>query len=223
MRYLKTLAASCAALFSLATANASAATIDFETLADGVTAPMVLLGGSVGDHTPFLVGSAYTTLGVTFSSEGDTDPETGPIFGNLSGFAGANTIIQDYKRATGASFNIRADFSGVVENVSVDVYAAAGNSVTMTAYDSGGLVLGAITSLAIATIGDSENIGLSGLGPIAYIIWEASSPFSSSVGIDNLTFDSSAVPLPAALPLFLAGLAGMGAASKRKKAKKLAA
>jgi len=204
-------------MFGAAAANA--ATLDFQTLSDGVTAPTFLAGGSLPDHTPFLVGAEYAGLGVVFSSEGDTDAELGPIFGNLSGFATpSNIIVQDFKRdaAAGASFNIRADFAATTGFVSVDAYTAAGNSVTMSAFNLAGGLLGSVTSAVIASIGDSEFLTLSGLGPIAYVIWESSSPFAASVGIDNLDFRSE-VPIPAALPLLLSGLAGLGFASRRKR------
>jgi len=220
MHIVRTIAsAAVAAGFAIGASAASAATLDFQTLSDGATTPTFLAGGSVADHTPFLVGAEYAALGVVFSSEGDTDAELGPIFGDLSGFAGAgNIIVQDFKRDVGAgsSFNIRADFAATTDFVSVDAYTTAGRSVTMSAYDAGGALLGAITSAVIASFGDSDFISLSGLGPIAYVIWESSSPFSASVGIDNLSFTSE-VPLPAALPLLMSGLAGLGFASRRKR------
>ncbi|MBT8473467.1 MAG: VPLPA-CTERM sorting domain-containing protein [Marinicaulis sp.] len=217
MNTIKVFVASIVAAGAAFVSSASAVPLDFQTLSDGVTTPTFLPGGSVADHTPFLVGAEYAGAGVVFSSEGDTDDELGPVFGTLTGFVAPNIVVQDYKRdlAAGSTFNIRADFAAGTSFVSADVYAAAGNSVTMTAYDSGGGVLGAATSAVIASFGDSEFLTLAGLGTIAYIIWEASSPFSSSVGIDNIDFD--AVPIPAALPLLISGLAGLGFASRRKK------
>lgn len=220
MVFKHTAAALAISLGVAATASAAkAATLDFQTLSDGVTTPTFLTGGSAADHTPFLVDGEYAGDGVVFSSEGDGDAELGPIFGDFSGFAGAgNIVVQDFKRdtTTGATFNIRADFAATTGFVSADVYTAADRSVTMTAYDSGGGVLGSVTSAVIASIGDSEFLTLSGLGPIAFVIWESSSPFSAAVGIDNLSF-SSEVPLPAALPLLLCGLAGLGFAAKRRR------
>ena len=215
MNTIKILCASIVAASATLVSSAGAAPLDFETLSDGVTTPTFLAGGSVPDHTPFLVGAEYAGAGVTFSSEGDPAGEENPIFGKFTGFTGSNIIVQDYKRSTGASFNIRADFAAGTSFVSSDVFTAADHAVTMTAYDAGGSILGAATSALIASIGDSEFLTLSGLGPIAYVIWESSSPFSAAVGIDNLDFD--VVPVPAALPLLLSGLAGLGFASRRKR------
>lgn len=195
--------------------SALAAPIDFETDTNGNPVTR-LTTGALPDHTPFLVGDTYTTLGVVFSSDGDaTGTDLGPVFGNQSGFTGSNTIVQDYKRDSGASFNVRADFSDVIDEVIVDVFSATGFTVTMTAYNEIGTALGSATSGALA-LGSGESVMLSGLGDISYLIWEASSPFSASVGIDNLDFKMSAVPLPAGGVLLLSGLVGFGWMRRRK-------
>ena len=86
----------------------------------------------------------------------------------------------------------------------------------MSAFNADGDLLGSVTSAVIASFGDSEFLTLSGIGAIAYVIWESSSPFSAAVGIDNLDF--AEVPLPGALPLIISGLAGLSFASRRRKA-----
>lgn len=203
--------------FMLLGVGAQAAVLDFETDATGN--PVTRLAGpGLPDHTPYLVGDTYLPLGVAFSSDGDTNgAETNPFFGNLAGATGANTIVQDSKREVSSSFNIRADFTDLVKDISMDVYSATGETVTMTAFDMLGTSLGSVTSGSL-TYGIGEAISLSGIGGASYVIWESSSPLAALVGIDNLAFNVPAIPLPAGGVLLASGLAGLGWMRRRKAA-----
>lgn len=218
---LKLTAATATLSLSLVT-SALSGTLDFQTLADGVTPTNPLLGGSLADHTPYLVGSTYASLGVVFSSQGETDPEKGPIFGKLTGTTGTNTVVQDYKRdtTTGATFNIRADFLAGTSFVTVDAYGPLGSILTMSGYNSIGTLLDSVTSGSIPSLGSpaASPISLSGLGTISYVIWESSSPFSGAPAIDNLRADLAPIPLPAGALLMGTALGVMCLARRRRKA-----
>ncbi len=78
----------------------------------------------------------------------------------------------------------------------------------------GGNVLYTMDVLISATW---QLIVFSGWDNVKTFTWDSISPNSSNIAIDDFTFDGAEVPLPAALPLFLAGLAGLGFSSRSKK------
>lgn len=204
----------CGAALALLSTAASAVTLDFETLPGGGT-PTYLAGGSLSDHTPYLVGDIYAAQGVVFSSQGDpVGSDKHPIFGTLTGSTGSNIVVQDYKRDVvgKATFNIRADFASGIDALTADVFSATDYKVTMSGYDSAGTLLGSVTS-GYLTFGTGESVSLSGIGTMSYVVWESSSPYAASVGIDNLDF--APVPLPAGAVLLGSALLGFGALRRR--------
>ncbi|MDV7143808.1 VPLPA-CTERM sorting domain-containing protein [Tropicimonas sp. TH_r6] len=63
----------------------------------------------------------------------------------------------------------------------------------------------------------------SGWDNLKSFAWDAISPGSSNISIDDITYvtgSPAAVPLPAGLPLLLAGLGAIGVAGRRQKARK---
>lgn len=178
--------------------GAHATVLDFETDPDGNPVSFVAAGRPFLQDS-YLVGDTYLPLGVSFSSEGDpVGAGFGPVFGNVFGATGNNTVVQDVRRLPGnlPTYNIRADFTDVVKTVDVDVFSNPGQLVTMTAFDAIGTPLGSVTSGAL-TRGTGEAMSLSGVGDISYLVWNASDPVRNLVAIDNLALDVSPVPLPA--------------------------
>ena len=183
-----------AAAVVASTCAANAVTIDFED-------------GTFGSD----VGAFYSGLGVTFSSDGSA--LNGPRW--VAGNGGLAVWDQQRTLADGEPFNIRMDFSVVVNSLSMLLSSATGATVTLDAYDSGGGFIGSTTS-APNTFQSFQPFSYSSPTSIGYAILTASSPFSTTPVIDELTFEGNVVPLPATVWLMGAGLAGLGFAGRRR-------
>ena len=143
----------------------------------------------------------------TFIS-GDIANPTSPVLSGTPQFNGGIAVLFD-TLVTGVGFD------GGVFNTS--------NSTGITAFDIDGNILGTVTNEGTGI----EFLGLAttlGEALIAGVFLDLVGNEPSGFAIDNLRFGEAGevvitneVPIPGAIPLFLAGLAGLGAA-KRKKA-----
>lgn len=115
-----------------------------------------------------------------------------------------NTVL--YTPSGAHPFNIAAEFSMDVFHISADVGTSAGRTITMSAFDANGNVLGTATSDPIA---DYPNLvgplAFSSSTPISSVKWVSSSPIST-VMIDNLRLRVTAVPEPDTLALIIAAM-----------------
>jgi len=152
-------------------------TIDFDSLPDG--SPTVA-GTTIGD--------SYAEWGVHFSGVSDI-----VVFGD------ADPVIHVYSRYAKATqctyppgFNIVADFDVPVYGISVYVRSAKGETITMTAKDDTGTVIGSVVSApmpaAYTLIGP---LVLNTSVPIATVEWWPSNDHAM-VALDDLTFDFTA-------------------------------
>ncbi len=215
-----------AALMISGAAQASTNLITFEEPV------LTAMGNSPGSAVP--VGAQVSTqflstLGVSFSSNGGFAavvdhgyPDLTPTPPNILGGTSAGGGL-DYSAVITAAFfdpNNTSIFA-TTDHVRVlgDLYGLGSGTVTLTAYDQFGGVLG--------TISDNDNYPL-GQGPvlqlnIAGIHSVAFSGTSGSVGFDNFEFNTvaavgAAVPEPAAWVLMIAGFGLTGAALRRRRA-----
>lgn len=214
------LSAASAATLAMSAAAASPVPLDFQTLLDGVTVPpnITQVNVPVGDPSAE-VGTAYAPRGVVFSSDGEDSTDVGPTFGIFSGFlAPGNIVVEDFVRGI-STFNIRMDFAAGTSFVSGDIIGPQGDEMTGTAFDDGGNVLDTFTTSVLPAAGASEAFLLTSAGPlISYVVVEsATSPTSSGVAVDNLDFDQTPIPIPAAGILFAGGALGAGFLRRRKK------
>lgn len=101
----------------------------------------------------------------------------------------------------------------------IEIYGS--NNAAITAITSGGLsAITSISTLLVATNGNGlegfKDIDLSGIAN-AYRYLIATIPGGSGDGFLVKYVSATPVPIPAALPLLLSGLAGLGFASRRRK------
>lgn len=208
--------AAAAVLALTATASAETVTIDFEGLDAGtfvtdqfagVTVSATEFGALVFDTDNFTGGDDDLAAPFTdammnvlnpgniliVSEDGDgTDPDDNGAGGSLF-FDFAEAVTFD-------AFNV------------FDIDAAEGFTATFRGED--GIVLSTITNML--PIGDNGFASFTDLGIMGVL--QAEFAFTSSGAVDDLTFDTAEVPVPAAGLLFLTGAAGFAAARKRKAA-----
>lgn len=189
--------------------TAQAAVLDFEDLAHGDAIDAVAVGG---------ISATVTTIGGTNQARAfDTrerrtqDPDLeGPFTGPVTD-PGLVLIIQSDDRGVSAPNDERS--GGVVtftfdRLVNVLGFAGLDDIVVTASTEKGGAA-----TLRVAS--DNESGRLSGLGAEFQGVRQLSFDFSGSGAIDGI--EVSAVPVPAALPLMLAGLGAMGLAARRRR------
>jgi len=101
----------------------------------------------------------------------------------------------------------------------VDAFAfnMGGHDLTWTlrGYSSDGNLIDSLVIAAIHSNNNGEYYGITGSG-ISYGILSTSDPMDYIL-LDNITYNVAVIPVPAALPLFLTGLAGLGFLARRRK------
>ncbi len=129
------------------------------------------------------------------------------------------------------------EFDAVIDSFAFNFGANDGDWV-LAAYDAGGLLIEDldIGVPAITAVSDGQYYGIAASG-IKYLTLTDTFVLSAEAGgdgspcdpavsgncgewvlIDNLTYSRAVVPVPAALPLMLGGLAAIGAVARRRKA-----
>lgn len=188
--------------------SASAVIINFDT--DQAGNPYT----GAGDH---FVAAEYT--GVIIN---DSDPTAGITYVNQINPLNVGTAISGYYVNIGAFDGVQTqltlDFTTAVTEIGFD-YANPTGNLSVWAYDSLDNLLDMSNYLGgdafINQAGFDQFAGyvsVSGVGNISRLVIEPGS--NQALIVDNLDFRP--VPLPAALPLFAAGLVGMGLIRRRK-------
>ncbi|MCQ8185004.1 VPLPA-CTERM sorting domain-containing protein [Parvularcula maris] len=214
----KLLATSAVAL--LTSASAHAAVLDFEDF-----------GTTNGDLAPVLMDSFETDFGIRFSStDGIRVVQVG---GSQDGFAPNDTpnpanAFGDFFLGTAfddAQTDLTIDFIGGTAGYSFDLGDIDDDeSFTIQTFGAGGVLLATdvINSGDPGTGNQSVfRFGNSNLGAPIFQVVISGTRGSKRLGIafDNFnTVSDNTVPVPAALPLFGAALAGYGALKRRRKA-----
>ena len=161
-----------------------------------------------------VLNNAFVSFGVTLSAFGSSTDgnvysrtnvlaSTGArLFGNSSGF--------DPRWIPGGR-SLRADFSGGTNFASIDVIADDNfDAGQVFFYDIGGTLLSSLLTGSIVTAGTAVTLSFgSGTSNIAYMV--ATGFDGENVALDNIRFNSNAVPEPSSLALTFCALliAGM--------------
>ncbi len=176
--------------------SAHATTIDFEDR----TGPSTF--AAAGNAQTLTYGIATFTGGVILTGESAQTTDNSSVYGTRNENDLTNPLI--------------INFSQAVQNFSFQILNAIAGDYQIT-YNGG-----TTTTFNLATTGGSiQNESLGGVGTQIAIqfLGPALGDTTYDFAIDNVSFDVanvSAVPLPAALPMFGAALMGLGAVRRRK-------
>ena len=204
-------AALAAALFSAGVASAATVTVNFDGPTSFASIDQFYNGGTD------TAGVAGPNLGISFGLDalGLQNDAAGPYFSHAPSPIGVMSVV-----GPAALMNVFSNggFSGVVSLF----YSSSdlGTVKIYSGYNGSGSVLGQFNLTNNATTGCVDSaycnwtLATLNLGNnVARSIDFGGAAFTAA--FDNLTVET--VPLPAALPMLAAGLAGLGALSRRKK------
>ena len=123
------------------------------------------------------------------------------------------TFVIDFAQAVTFLGFDAVDFTDGGSNIIVNLFFDDGDMMSDFSFD--------FNSMIGLDVGDNQFFSFDdtvfGLAGVANVI-RATIQLTGSGAIDNIQFDAPEVPVPAALPLLLSGLAGLGFASRRRRA-----
>ncbi|MEM1410225.1 MAG: VPLPA-CTERM sorting domain-containing protein [Pseudomonadota bacterium] len=203
-----------------AMANASANVINFEAL------------GDVSSEGDAFVGNEFASQGVLFSSTDNMQlvrvgspqagfaPQDTPNPSNALGNWFLSTAFND------SVTDLTITWTNPIDEFSFDMADIDDDEVfTFTVRDASNTVI-ETREIKSGDTGTGNQlvtrVAFTGLGNqlVSLVIeGEKTAPVRLGIAFDNFAVDSSAIPVPAALPLFAAGLAGFGAFRRRQGAK----
>ncbi len=208
-----------------AAAQAAPVTIDFNGLSEGDLVSSQYAGVTISGQrngAPMGLNSAMVFDSTDYTG-GDNDLQ-GP-FDNPTTMGDENLnadnilIISEDNDASDPDDAVQGGvltfiFDSAVEILSLNAFDINDNeSVTFDFYDVNDMLIASISN-GMTTTDDNEflafNFNVSGV--LRFVV-----SLSGSGAIDDLVYEVAEVPVPAALPLLLSGLAGIGFASRRKK------
>lgn len=188
---------------------------------------MFVLGASIAHAVPITVDAddftdgtdiSHTYAGITLSAidGGFNVITTASVFSQTSSLASTGTQVFGHDGifvetwASGLVADLRIDFIQATDFVSIDIIANDGfDPAFLQAFNSTGILLDTFTTQGDLGTGVPETATITlASADIAYVI--ASGLSGNDVGLDNLTYNSVAVPEPGIFALIVLGLAGFG-------------
>jgi hypothetical protein len=184
--------------------HASAATLSYEETASGIT----------GNGT----GTDYSHLPVSDFFGNNSGPATGTLGAPADpGFTFYDDYIFTVANSTvdAASFVLNDGTTLAISDLQMRLYSAAGNNTLPVLGNSpSGLLAG--WSNAISTNGSTTDLGSTMLSAGTYVLEVRGDVTGSAGGSYAGLIDLKPVPLPAALPLMLAGIGFLGGLMRRR-------
>lgn len=117
--------------------------------------------------------------------------------------------------SAGCNGSMTLTFGFDVNNVSFDYgFGNTGDSALVQAYDSFGTLLSTIILSLDSGVAFAD---LSSIGTLRSLVFDNTAATGAGYAYGNITY-TAAVPLPASLPLLLAGLGGIAALRRKAKA-----
>lgn len=236
MKYFRFLAVSVAACAGFFILPASASILLFPQNSSGVLdqsyGDQVSAATSGGDVYGF--GGVGWTPNVSVEYTGSALRTSRSGYGNLTGALWNSTAGEDL----GVTFTAETGYDAALYSFDIGVYGSSDMVIeNITFLDGAGNILASISDLLIEAGKTRTSVDLAVLfgGPLVEstisILFDISDYGSRSdnFGFDNFTFGQLAwdgwdenvleTPLPAGLPLFLSGIAGLGWLKRRRKTK----
>lgn len=206
-----------AAALGLVAGTAQAGTIDFEGFANGDVIDQVAVDGVTATVTVDSNGAvdeaiAFDTSGVNDAADPDlTGPFEGtgdPNPGNILVISEGGATPDDERLGGTVTFS----FDAPVDLISFDAYDGGFFQVESAKGD-------AFLQDSTMVPGDnmSSRLDVPGFFGVSFLTFTfADSGEGASGGIDNIVVEPSVIPVPAALPLMLAGLGGLALVRRRR-------
>lgn len=192
--------------------DASAATYTFVDTPDDLSGPATFEG-----FEGFALGTSLpVTSGILTVATGQDWPGAPTTLNNASSIETPGIIEGKYFWSNRDAKDYTFTFTQGVSEFGVGLWGMQFPGNTLTLFDVDGQQIQSFSVNGISASGlGAQYVGFTGSQPDVFtVVLDFSA--TDAVGIDNVSYTTSVVPLPAGLPLLLAGLGGIAVLRKRR-------